>query len=131
VREKDEAEKIMALVVAGVSDERISKLLDVPRPRVQKIRLQNRILRKLPEKPRGPSQPPEPPPPRGKVNPITDSAHWLGARLKEVPGKGFFLDGVPTSTGGVVKAANEMKARMGVSQSGPEHWRVPVIRQED
>lgn len=57
-------------------------------------------------------------------NPVATAVATFGNRVEERLGKGFFLDGRPVSTGGLVKEANRMRVKWGLPQVGPSHWHV-------
>ena len=60
----------------------------------------------------------EPQPPKDKPSPLYVAFNWLGSRLSERPGSGYWLDGVPASLNSIMRETNRVIAEAGAEQVG-------------
>lgn len=61
-----------------------------------------------------PAVPQEPKPPKARDNPLQIARMWLGQRLVEKPGAGYFIDGTPVSLGKMMQETYRVMMKSGV-----------------
>lgn len=117
---QDHDQELRDLLANGLEDREIASVMGFDVSTV----IGKRVWLKLPGNQR-PTHPPararsqpEPPPPKERANPLFVASAWLGSRLVEKPGSGYWLDGRPVSLTTIMRETNRILSDSGAEQIG-------------